>query len=158
MISRCRGFTLLEMMMVLVLLGVIARYAVALVPQPQQDNPLDRLRLTALWASEQAQIEGAIYRLQLYARSWQVSAATGTASALSPQTQWTALKEPRARGEVASGELRLLIKNQPQPLPTSLWFLPDGDMTSAELEYQFEDGETRRLSLTPTSLFTPPQP
>ncbi|MRT02115.1 type II secretion system protein [Ewingella americana] len=158
MISRCRGFTLLEMMMVLVLLGVLARYAVALVPQPQQDNPLDRLRLTALWASEQAQIEGAIYRLQLHARNWQVSAATGTASALSQQTQWTALKEPRARGDVASGELRLLIQNQPQTLPANLWFLPDGDMTSAELEYQFEDGETRRLSLTPTSLFTPPQP
>lgn len=153
MMSRCRGFTLLEMMMVLVLLGVVARFAVSIAPSPEQENPLDRLRLGAIWASEQAQIEGRIYRLQVHPQGWQIAALMAD----EPQmlAQEPPRKEARASGEITAGELRLLIQNQPQPLPANLWFLPDGDMTSAELVFVAESGETRRQPVNPTTLFLP---
>jgi hypothetical protein len=57
-----------------------------------------------------------------------------------------------ARDTVPAGQFAISVGGKPQPLPARLWFMPDGRMTFAELEF-VRDGETRRVLLSPATLF-----
>jgi prepilin-type N-terminal cleavage/methylation domain-containing protein len=149
--GRIQGFTLLEIMMVLLLLGVVTRLVVAALPESKTVQPLEQLQHSARWAWEQAQLEARIWRMQLNADSWQLSTLAGGEQGESgplPGTVWHPVMGALAQGRIADGELRL----RATALPATLWFLPDGDMTVAEIEFTSASGEIQHLTLNPAHL------
>lgn len=149
--ARSQGFTLLEIMMVLLLLGVVTRLVVAAIPESKTVQPLEQLQHSARWAWEQAQLEARIWRMQLHNDGWQLSTLTGGEQGEIgplPGTVWHPVVGALAQGQVTGGELRL----RAAPLPATLWFLPDGNMTAAEIEFNSASGEIHQLALNPASL------
>lgn len=152
--NRSQGFTLLEIMMVLMLLGVVTRLVVAAMPESKSVQPLEQLHDSARWAWEQAQLEARIWRLHLHSDRWQLSTLTGGEAGEKgplPGTVWHPVVGALAQGTIKNGELRLR-GDTPHALPATLWFLPDGDMTQAEIEFRSAAGEVQQLALNPASL------
>ncbi len=150
---RERGFTLLEILMVILLLGVVARLAISLLPESSGRSPDESVSQAARWAAEQAQIEGNIYRMELQPASWQIFALIhgqdGEKGPL-PETSWHPVSGQFASGHLAGGALET-----EGAFPVNLWFLPGGEMTPAELVFQEEKGIRHRISLSPSSLWSP---
>lgn len=154
MTARSRGFTLLEMSVAILLLATIAQMVIARLPAPTTIHPADQLLQSARWAAEQAQIERRIYRLQLHSQRWQLSALISGEEGESgpfPETVWHPVNDRHAAGSFDDGSIRLQATSH--PLPATLWFMPDGDMTQAALEFVGKNGERRQLNLTPATLF-----
>ncbi|WP_449556071.1 pilus assembly FimT family protein [Huaxiibacter chinensis] len=154
MITRCRGYTLLEMMLAILLLATISQWVISRFPAAPTDHPLDRLLQSVRWAAEQAQIEHRIYKIHLEPQRWQVSALTrgdeGDSGPL-PDTVWHPVYDRFASGTIDDGLLEL--HSSSQTLPLALWFMPDGDMTQATLEFIGHNGDRRQLPITPATLF-----
>ncbi|WP_413676606.1 type II secretion system protein J [Pantoea dispersa] len=154
MMTRCRGFTLLEMTLAILLLAAISQWVISRLPSAPADHPLDRLLQSARWAAEQAQIERRIYQIQLDAQRWQVFALASGSEGVSgplPDTVWQPVYDRHANGTLNDGILQL--QSPPQTLPIALWYMPDGDMTQAALEFIGREGERRQLHITPATLF-----
>ncbi|NJQ21832.1 type II secretion system protein [Pantoea sp. LS15] len=152
-IIRERGFTLLEIMMVILLLGVVARLAISLLPESSGRSPEEIVTQAARWAAEQSQIEGSIYRMELQPGSWRTFALIrgqdGEKGPL-PETSWHPVSGQFAFGNLAGGVLET-----EGAFPVNLWFLPGGEMTPAELVFQEERGKRHRISISPSSLWSP---
>nr|WP_314689460.1 type II secretion system protein [uncultured Pantoea sp.] len=152
--TRCRGFTLLEMIMVMLLLAAISQWVMMRLPSTPAEHPLDRLLHSARWAAEQAQTERRIYQIHLEPQRWQTFALIpgddGEKGPL-PDTVWQPVYGSYTRGLVSEGILQLL--SSPRTLPIMLWFMPDGDMTQASLAYIGNNGDRRQLQLSPATLF-----
>lgn len=154
MTTRYRGFTLLEMTLAVLIIAAISQWVISRLPSVEVDHPLDRLLQSARWATEQAQIEQRIYQLRLDPQRWQLFALThgneGPRGPL-PDTVWQPVYDRHASGTIDDGILQL--KSPPQALPVALWYMPDGDMTEAALEFIGDEGERRHLRLTRATLF-----
>ncbi|PKH22205.1 hypothetical protein CIG19_12915 [Enterobacterales bacterium CwR94] len=156
MIDEESGFTLLEMMVVVMLLAVVARMVVTALPSPANNDALEPVRFAARWASEQAQLEGRFWRLQIYPSRWQLSvlqAGHGDEPGPFPETQWSPVNNRLAAGTLAAGEFDL-----PGAAPLTVWFLPDGDITATDLVWRAEDGQPHRLVLSSAALFAQATP
>ncbi|WP_075182210.1 prepilin-type N-terminal cleavage/methylation domain-containing protein [Pantoea sp. 1.19] len=148
--AHCRGFTLLEMMMVILLTGVIASSVIMTLPAPAAaGSPLATLLATARWASDQAQREGRIYRLRITKTGWQLAVLSMSApkeDPLADAIDWRPVRLPVQLPEM-TGELRLAGDRLGQPLPAWLWFMPEGEVSPATLEYHPTRGPRQQLRL-----------
>jgi len=146
MIAQSRGFTVLEILMVIMLLGVVARMVVGVIPEKKAQDPLHRWHESARWAWQQAQLEGRIWQMRLTAQRWQLLTLTGEpAGQPGPlaETFWHPIAGRQAQGTLSEGEF---YPADGTSLPATLWFLPDGDISQPALIWR-AGGVEQRLTL-----------
>lgn len=149
--QRESGFTLLEMMMVLLLLGVMARLVIGMQPSSPAPSVVKKVHQAARWAAEQAQLEGRIYRMELDRQNWQISALghgeDGEKGPL-PGTVWYPVSAPLASGLLTEGQLEAETV-----FPFSIWFAPGGEMTPVDVVFQEHGGLRHYISLSPDTIW-----
>lgn len=136
----------------LVLLSLIAQLIVSTLPESRNRLPLDEIERSARMAWEQSQIEGRIWRMQLNEDSWKLSNLSGGESGESgpfPGTVWVPVRGGQAQGRVRDGKLQI-SRRTADAWPASLLFMPDGEMTQADIIYRPETGEAVHLKLNAT--------
>ena len=147
MIARNRGFTVLEILMVIMLLGVVARMVVSVIPENKTQDALQRWQESARWAWLQAQLEGRIWQMQLTPQSWQLFTLTGEPADQPgplPKTFWHPVAGELAQGRLSEGEF---LPAAGSSLPATMWFLPDGDISQPALTWRSASGAEQRLTL-----------
>lgn len=152
MIARSRGFTVLEILLVIMLLGLVARMVVGVIPERKTPGPLLRLHEGTAWAWQQAQLERRVWKMEITSRSWQLFALTGQRSSLPgplPDTFWLPVAGPLAQDTVSEGEFH---PGNDTAWPAILLFLPDGDFSPQTVIYRDADGNENVLSLSAANL------
>ncbi|MGX5079609.1 prepilin-type N-terminal cleavage/methylation domain-containing protein [Enterobacter mori] len=147
MIAQSRGFTVLEILMVIMLLGVVARMVVGVVPENKAQDPLQLWQESARWAWQQAQLEGRIWQMRLTPQNWQLFTLTGEPDGRPgplPETFWHPVTGGLAQGSLPQGKFHPATGTS---LPATLWFLPDGDISQPALIWRAESGAEQRLTL-----------
>lgn len=154
--SREAGFTLLEMMLVLVLMGIMALAAIATLPRASTRPQAEKLLIMVRHAAAQPLLDGGVMRLQISER--QVRLARLAAGSTGPDTpftgyHWQQLSNRLAQLDLPEGmQLSAWVRGRVQPLPAALLFVPEGSqpgftlrvsgagMTASEIVSR--DGET----------------
>ncbi|QBC03374.1 GspH/FimT family pseudopilin [Enterobacter cloacae] len=126
---KCQGFSLLEIMLVLALLGGMASLAIGMLPdrpslRVEENKLLSRLQ----WASEQAVQNGQVYGLVVTKTEWQVVRLTRASkgeqtSDYWPGRYWQAIRDagrPSVHRLAENVGLRLLLNGTEQTLAPSL--------------------------------------
>ncbi|HEI8865501.1 TPA: prepilin-type N-terminal cleavage/methylation domain-containing protein [Serratia odorifera] len=154
---RQQGFTLLEMMLVVLLIGAIALTVKIFVA----DNPLrqetQRLTTALRWAAQQTERDGRIYGLSPAQKSWQLMVLTRQPNGQRPSYYWPGyywhpLKASplKFRSLPAALSLQLTQTGTPVELPVgqdeARWqdpkvlLFPGGEYSAAELSLLDENG------------------
>jgi type II secretory pathway pseudopilin PulG len=147
MIAQSRGFTVLEILMVIILLGGVARMVVGVIPENNAQDPLQHWQESARWAWQQAQLEGRIWQMRITPQSWQLFTLTGEPAGQPgplPETFWHPVAGALAQGRLSEGEFQ---SSAGTSLPATLWFLPDGDISQPGLIWRAAGGAEQRLTL-----------
>lgn len=134
------GFTLLELMLVMLLLGSVAGLIVTTLPRTDGRAEADKLMITLRWASSQAENSGQAYRLLLRENGWQLFRLARGGSeqpTFLPGYHWHKLRNSLNYQRLPSAiRLQLYHQQQPLTLPAQLLFLPGGD--SADLHFTLQ--------------------
>lgn len=147
---KAAGFTLLEIMLVLLILGAGAGLIVATLPD-RDTRPLAKKLLLALrWTSEQAEIEGQAYRLELRTSGWQLyrleKGNDGEATFL-PGYQWQPVTTTLGHHRLPEkSQLRVYQQTRALVLPTDVLFLPDGSVSSLTIDIVTEGSQAQRIT------------
>lgn len=147
---KAAGFTLLEIMLVLLVLGASAGLIVATLPD-RDTRPLAKKLLIALrWTSEQAETEGQAYRLELRTGGWQLfrleKGNEGEATFL-PGYHWQPLTTTLGHHRLPEKtQLRVYQQTRAVALPTDLLFLPDGSVSTLTIDVVTEGSEAQRIT------------
>ncbi|HCK00066.1 MAG TPA: type II secretion system protein GspH [Serratia grimesii] len=169
--GNIRGFSLLEIMLVLVLLGGLATLVIGALPgAPSLKQHEERLSAQLQWAAERAVQEGQVYGVAVAAREWQlvklVRAPQGEhASYYWPGHYWQPVsssnKPPQPTLLPESVNLRLILEEHPHPLRATLQeqglepqmlLMPGGEVSRFELQLLTENQPPRTVSLKPERL------
>ncbi|CAI1926604.1 type II secretion system protein H [Serratia quinivorans] len=170
--ARSRGFTLLEVMLVVMLLGGIAMTVMASLPTRSDLQQADeRLTQALQWASAQATLEGRIYGMAVTQYGWQLMVISNTVdnslreSLYWPKRYWHSVKNSNYRqSEILPVNLvlHLDIANETQVLSQlleedpffepQLLFLPGGESNTFHLTLQDVDGEKQATIHSPNEL------
>lgn len=165
--GNVKGFSLLEVMLVMALLGGIATLAIAALPgdrKPQQAAA--HLNSQLQWAAERATVEGQAYGLAVASREWQWLRLVRAGSDTPPDARWPGYVWQRAGGSLtapASGlpdpaRLQLMLEGEEQPLAATLagdslqpqiLLLPGGESSSFVLHLLSEGEAARTIALEP---------
>lgn len=124
------GFTLLEVMLVLLLLSGIALLAVSTLPTASTRPEAEKLLVMMRWAAGQAQLDGAVMRLHLTPSQAELARLVpGRASGGPyPGQRWQPVSHRLARFHLPdSFSLSLWQQGASVALPATLLFMPDGD-------------------------------
>ena len=150
MAQRSAGFTLLEIMLVMLLLGVVASLIVATLPAQDARVEATKLTLALNQAAERAQTEGQFLQLELRDDGWQIralAAGDGAVPAPLPGYYWQPVTQRWGHLQLPSAiRLRLLREQRPLRLPATLLFTPDGDTPTLKLELQAEGAAPRLIT------------
>ncbi|ATZ10630.1 prepilin-type N-terminal cleavage/methylation domain-containing protein [Erwinia amylovora] len=141
--QRHAGFTLLEVMLVLLLFSGIALLAVATQPAASTRPEAEKLLVMMRWAAGQAQLDGAVIRLQLNPHRVDLARlAPGKTSgdSLFYGYHWQPIKNRLARFRLP-GNMSFTLRQQGKvmTLPATLLFLPDGDQPPFTLQLNGAD-------------------
>lgn len=164
-IKTKRGFTLLEIMLVLVLLGGMAKLVLATLPSSSEINQESKQLAVALqWAAQQAEQDGKVYGLSVSHDKWQLMTLNNQPhskgeSYLWPHHYWHPLDDGKLKQQhPLPGGLTLELTLQDQPIPLStilddglinepkIIFFPGGERSLFELTLSEQDGQTRRIT------------
>ncbi|WP_343464766.1 prepilin-type N-terminal cleavage/methylation domain-containing protein [Pantoea sp.] len=148
---KSHGFTLMEMMVAVLILGTLARLAVMALPTTSADDPFDAVTHSARWASRLAQTEGVPYRLHVFAQHWFLSrlvAGHHGESGPLPDTVWQKVAFRGAEGRIAQGEFFDASPTALQRAPTVITFSPDGETEGVTLAFQPPQGDVVQLPIT----------
>lgn len=150
MAQRAAGFTLLEIMLVMLLLGVVAGLIVATLPSQDARQQAGRLALTLNHAAGQAATEGQFLRLEVRSDGWQLQRLAQGAvqhAAFLPGYHWQPLSHRLSHFKLPQTiRLRLLHQGRPLKLPATLLFSPDGDTPALTFELQAQDAASRFIT------------
>ncbi|WP_252830405.1 type II secretion system minor pseudopilin GspH [Yersinia aldovae] len=131
-IKTKRGFTLLEIMLVLVLLGGMAKLVLATLPSSSEINQeSEQLAVALQWAAQQAEQDGKVYGLSISHDKWQLMTLNNQPhskgeSYLWPHHYWHPLDDGKLKQQhPLPGGLTLELTLQDQPIPLST-ILDDG--------------------------------
>lgn len=159
-----KGFSLLEVMLVLVLLGGVATLAIGVLPAPptlQQHE--ERLHALLRRAAERAVLEGQVYGLAVAGREWQLVKLVRAPNGEHPSYYWPGRYwRPAQDGQTAQihrlpagTRLQLLLEDHEQPLSDHLQqqgleprvlLMPGGEVSRFELRLLAEDQPPRIIS------------
>ncbi|CNK23902.1 general secretion pathway protein H [Yersinia aldovae] len=164
-IKTKRGFTLLEIMLVLVLLGGMAKLVLATLPSSSEINQeSEQLAVALQWAAQQAEQDGKVYGLSISHDKWQLMTLNNQPhskgeSYLWPHHYWHPLDDGKLKQQhPLPGGLTLELTLQDQPIPLStilddglinepkIIFFPGGERSLFELTLSEQDGQTRRIT------------
>ena len=159
-----RGFTLMEIMLVLVLLGCMAKLALGTLPSSGEINQeSDRLAVALQWAAHQAELDGKVYGLSVSHDKWQLMTLNKQPhnkgeSYLWPHHYWHPINNGKLKQlrQLPNGlTLELTLQDQPIPLngmqddglinEPKVVFFPGGESSLFELTLS-GDGQTRRIT------------
>ena len=163
--SNIKGFSLLEIMLVLVLLGGVATLAIGVLPGPptlQQHE--ERLGAQLQRAAERAMQEGQVYGLAVAAREWQLVKLVRASNGEHPSYYWPGRYwQPAQEGKAAplhrlpaGVTLQLWLEGHEQPLSDFLQqqgleprilLMPGGEVSRFELRLLAENQPPRVVSL-----------
>ncbi|WP_349257515.1 prepilin-type N-terminal cleavage/methylation domain-containing protein [Cedecea sp.] len=165
--GNIRGFSLLEIMLVLVLLGGLATLVIGSLPgDPPLKRHEEQLSTQLRWAAERAVQEGQVYGVAVAAREWQlvrlVRAPNGEHDSYYwPGHYWQPVaignKPPKSTLLPEGISLRLMIEEHQPPLRTTLHeqglepqvlLMPGGEVNRFELQLLAENQAPRTLNLT----------
>lgn len=140
---RHAGFTLLEVMLVLLLLSGIALLAVATLPAASTRPEAEKLLVMMRWAAGQAQLDGAVIRLQLHPRRGDLARLVpgeGKGDTLFKGYHWQPIDNRLARYPLPEN-IAFTLRQQGKvvTLPATLLFLPDGDQPPFTLQLSGPD-------------------
>lgn len=164
--TASRGFTLMEIMLVLVLIGSMATLVLKTLPSSSRElsQESDRLAVALQWAAQQAELDGKIYGLSLSPHQWQLMTLNSQPhqrgeSYLWPNHYWHPVsvgKLKQQRPLPDSLTLTLALQNQPIPLNTmqdeslidepKIIFFPGGERSHFELTLSDLEGQTRTIT------------
>ncbi|AJI83196.1 general secretion pathway protein H [Yersinia enterocolitica] len=159
-----RGFTLMEIMLVLVLLGCMAKLALGTLSSSGEINQeSNRLAVALQWAAHQAELDGKVYGLSVSNDKWQLMTLNNQPhnkgeSYLWPHHYWHPINDGKLKQQrqLPNG-LLLELTLQDQPIPLSgmqddglinepkVVFYPGGESSLFELTLS-GDGQTRRIT------------
>ncbi|MGE4802333.1 type II secretion system minor pseudopilin GspH [Yersinia hibernica] len=160
-----RGFTLMEVMLVLLLLGSMATLVLNILPSSREINQeSDRLAVALQWAAQQAEQDGKIYGLSVSSDKWQLMTLNNRPhnkgeSYLWPHHYWHPIKHEKLKQQrQLPGELTLELTLQDNSLPLSsmleddlinepkIVFFPGGERSQFELILSEPNGQIRRIT------------
>lgn len=129
--QRHAGFTLLEVMLVLLLLSGIALLAVATLPSASTRPEAEKLLVMMRWAAGQAPLDGAVIRLRIDPQRGDLARLVPGESkddTLFKGYRWQPVENRLARYQLPAGlSVTLHQQGKMVKLPATLLFLPDGD-------------------------------
>ncbi|WP_145932201.1 type II secretion system minor pseudopilin GspH [Yersinia bercovieri] len=162
-----RGFTLMEIMLVLLLLGSIATLVLKTLPSSSRElnQESEQLAVALQWAAQQAEQDGKVYGLSVSNHQWQVMTLNSQPhnrgeSYLWPSHYWHPvnygkLKQQRLLPD--SLTLELTLQDQLIPLNTMLddslinepkvIFFPGGEHSLFKLTLSDQSGQTRSITM-----------
>lgn len=155
------GFTLPEVMVVMVLVGIIATLAVATLPDSVNVRQEEERMLSSLrWGTEQAMLEGTIYAVQLDRYGWTLVRLSHTPNSRGQSLNWPGyFWRPVAFGHHAFPDgitLELMIEGQRQPLPATeaeaadsepqIFLLPGGEVTPFSIRLRANKQTGRQIA------------
>lgn len=140
---RHAGFTLLEIMLVMLLLSGVTLMVTSTLPQASSRPEAEKLLVMMRWASSQAQLDGGVIALQL-------SRQQAHLTRLVPDGSHNAGPFPGHRWQPVTHRMKsyrlpqqlswqLEVSGQAQALPATLLFLPDGDQPAFRLHLIGDD-------------------
>ncbi|OWF71802.1 type II secretion system protein GspH [Yersinia frederiksenii] len=161
-----RGFTLMEIMLVLVLLGGIATLVLKTLPSSSREitEQSNQLAVAMQWAAQQAEQDGKIYGLSIFHHHWQLMTLNSQPhdkgeSYLWPHHYWHPIKSGKLKQQrqlPAELTLELTLQDQPVPLNTlqdsplidepKIIFFPGGERSQFELTLRDKQGHTRVIT------------
>lgn len=164
--TASRGFTLMEIMLVLVLLGSMATLVLKTLPSSSRElsQESDQLTVALQWAAQQAELDGKIYGLSLSPHQWQLMTLNSQPhkrgeSYLWPNHYWHPVsigKLQQQRPLPDNLTLALALQDQPIPLNTmqdeslidepKVIFFPGGESSPFELTLSDLEGQTRIIT------------
>ncbi|CNL33896.1 type II secretion system minor pseudopilin GspH [Yersinia proxima] len=163
--TASRGFTLMEIMLVLVLLGCMAKLVLGTFPSASKINQeSDRLAVALQWAAQQAEQDGKVYGLSVSHDKWQLMTLnnqphTKGESYLWPHHYWHPINNGKLKQQrqLPDGlNLELTLQDQPIPLNNmqdnglinepKIVFFPGGESSIFELTLSEKEGQTRRIT------------
>ncbi len=134
---RQNGFTLLEMMMVLLLLSIIALGTIATLPAASTRPQAEKLLVMIRQAIGQPQLDGGVIRLQVsqqQATLFRLAAGHSEGETPFPGHHWQPLGKRLGQLDLPEpGQLSLIVAGRTVPLPASLLFLADGSQPAFTL-------------------------
>ena len=157
--SRSRGFTLLEMMLVIVLLASVAMLVSGALPRREASVQQESRRLLNVlhWAQEQSMLDGEIYGLTVTQHGWQLlricqtacEEDAGFANNVVPDSVWVIARQKSARlqRQLEGIDFQLEVENHPQkPGPQGssfsepqILFYPGGESSQFWLTLSHEE-------------------
>ncbi|EEQ11891.1 General secretion pathway protein H [Yersinia mollaretii ATCC 43969] len=164
--TASRGFTLMEIMLVLVLLGSMATLVLKTLPSSSRElnQESDQLTVALQWAAQQAELDGKIYGLSLSPHQWQLMTLNSQPhkrgeSYLWPNHYWHPVKVGKLQQQRPLPDnltLTLALQDQPIPLNTmqdeslidepKIIFFPGGERSHFELTLSDLEGQTRTIT------------
>lgn len=163
--TASRGFTLMEIMLVLVLLGCMTKLVLGTLPSSGEINQeSDRLAVALQWAAQQAEQDGKVYGLSVSNDKWQLMTLNNQPhnkgeSYLWPHHYWHPISEGKLKQQHQlphSLTLELTLQDQPIPLSTmqdnglinepKIVFFPGGERSLFELTLSEKEGQIRRIT------------
>ncbi|MCE0489651.1 prepilin-type N-terminal cleavage/methylation domain-containing protein [Pantoea sp. Mb-10] len=149
--AKPHGFTLMEMMVTVLILGTIARLAVMALPPRSPGDPFAAVVHSARWASRLAQTEGVPYRLHIFAQRWYltrlVAGNQGEPGSL-PNTVWQKVSFRGAEGRLTHGAFFDASPTALQRTPALITFSPEGETDDVTLAFQPPHGDPLSLPIT----------
>lgn len=149
-IHRNRGFTLLEMMLVLFLTGLTVSVVIFVWPNNQQHSvkkSSQRLNHTLQWLAERTVLQGEFYGIQVTPSHWQIMRLAenpnGNAAHWTP-VAWRHLKteDTLPQGFTLNLQLDETIETAATDVPQpQIWLLPGGEVTPASLTFLNPDNQ-----------------
>jgi general secretion pathway protein H len=168
--KKSKGFSLLEIMLVLVLLGGVATLAIGVLPgKPAAQHHEEQLGASLQWAADRAVQEGQVYGLAVASREWQIVKLVRTPNGEHPSYIWPGhIWQPvDSRGTAKAHQLpegtslQLLLEGHEQPLSPLLQqqgmeprilLMPGGEVSRFELRLLTENHPPRIIDLAPGSI------
>jgi general secretion pathway protein H len=159
------GFSLLEVMLVLVLLGGVAMLAISALPKNASlQKESDKISATLRWAMEHATQDGQMYGFAVASGEWQLMKLTAATDGQNtsyywPGHRWQPVaigKQPQQRTLPIGQSLRLMIDGQEHPISSTLpeqnpepriLLLPGGEISHFELHLLSDNQPLHQISL-----------
>ena len=148
--DRQSGFTLIELMLVILIMGIVTTWIVASLPSGATSAPAQRLALAATAALRQAHTLQVPVRLTLSAHSWCISRFKFRADdrTVRIHSQWKNVKD---QCEILPEDMRLILDNAEISSEKHIYFLPSGPIIPLPVVMTEQNRPVWRIAMTEDS-------